>query len=183
MKDKVHWRLNKCLNVRYFMWCCLLWFSFEGSLESKNSYEGSFLCMHHGLGKILTMDNLIKTGMVIGYRCILCKRSGENADHLLLHCAVAICSFCSEVSDAEEDEKIVLLLTKKLQDFRNKAWNVAPSGFNMACKEGRDRRMFVEPELSIERFKTQFLGSHFYLLFLNENLQHIRFYELIVFVI
>lgn len=94
--------------------------------------------MHHGPGKILTMDNLIKSGMVMGNRCILCKRSGENVDHLLLHCAVAICSFCSEVSDAEEDKKIVLLLTKKLQGFRNKARNVAPSGFNMACVKGKE---------------------------------------------
>ena len=93
-----------------------------------------FVCIT-AQGKILTMDNLIKSSMVMGNRCILCKRSGENVDHLLLHCPVAICSFCSEVSDAEEDEKIVLMLTKKFQDFRNKAWNVAPSCFNVACKE------------------------------------------------
>ena len=127
-----------------------------------------FVCIT-AQGKILTMDNLIKSSMVMGNRCILCKRSGENVGHLLLHCPVAICSFCSEVSDAEEDEKIVLMLTKKFQDFRIKLGMLPLLVLMWHVRRERDRRMFVEQELSIERFKTQFLGSLFYWLFLNEN--------------
>lgn len=127
-----------------------------------------FVCIT-AQGKILPMDNLIKSSMVMGNRCILCKRSGENVGHLLLHCPVAFCSFCSEVSDAEEDEKIVLMLTKKFQDFRIKLGMLPLLVLMWHVRRERDRRMFVEQELSIERFKTKFLGSLFYWLFLNEN--------------
>ncbi|XP_042976492.1 uncharacterized protein LOC122307595 isoform X2 [Carya illinoinensis] len=40
-------------------------------------------------GKILTIDNLRKRGMVVMEWCYLCKKSRESIDHLLLHCEVA----------------------------------------------------------------------------------------------
>jgi hypothetical protein len=41
------------------------------------------------LGKILTVDNLRKRGVLVVGWCCMCKRSGESIDHLLLHCDVA----------------------------------------------------------------------------------------------
>jgi hypothetical protein len=41
------------------------------------------------LGKILTHDNLRKQHIVVIDWCCMCKKSGESADHLLLHCEVA----------------------------------------------------------------------------------------------
>lgn len=40
-------------------------------------------------GKILTMDNLRKCGLVMMDWFYMCKKSGESVDYLLLHCDVA----------------------------------------------------------------------------------------------
>jgi hypothetical protein len=40
-------------------------------------------------GKILTLDNLRRRGMVVVNRCWLCESDGESVDHLLLHCGAA----------------------------------------------------------------------------------------------
>uniref|UniRef100_A0A2N9FZM9 Reverse transcriptase domain-containing protein n=1 Tax=Fagus sylvatica TaxID=28930 RepID=A0A2N9FZM9_FAGSY len=41
------------------------------------------------LGKILTVDNLRRRGLILVSWCCLCKADGESVDHLLLHCAYA----------------------------------------------------------------------------------------------
>jgi hypothetical protein len=40
------------------------------------------------LGKILTLDNLRKRGIIVVGWCCMCKQSGESINHLLLHCEV-----------------------------------------------------------------------------------------------
>jgi hypothetical protein len=40
-------------------------------------------------GKILTVDNLRRRGMVVVNRCWLCESDKESVDHLFLHCGVA----------------------------------------------------------------------------------------------
>jgi hypothetical protein len=40
-------------------------------------------------GKILTLDNLKRRGMVVVNRCWLCEADGQSVDHLLLHCRTA----------------------------------------------------------------------------------------------
>ena len=42
------------------------------------------------LGKVLTIDNLRKRGLIIQEWCCMYKRSGESVDHLFLHCSVAL---------------------------------------------------------------------------------------------
>jgi hypothetical protein len=49
----------------------------------------SFFVWTAALGKILTVDNLRKRGVLVVGWCCMCKRNGESVDHLLLHCDVA----------------------------------------------------------------------------------------------
>jgi hypothetical protein len=58
------WRIKAPLRVAFFVWTTL--------------------------GKIVTLDNLIKGNIVVFEWCCMCKRSGESIDHLLIHCEVAI---------------------------------------------------------------------------------------------
>uniref|UniRef100_A0A2N9FVR5 Reverse transcriptase domain-containing protein n=1 Tax=Fagus sylvatica TaxID=28930 RepID=A0A2N9FVR5_FAGSY len=50
----------------------------------------AFLSWTVTLGKVLTIDNLRKRGLIIQEWCCMCKRSGESVDHLFLHCSVAM---------------------------------------------------------------------------------------------
>jgi hypothetical protein len=49
----------------------------------------SFFAWTAAFGRILTVDNLRKRGLIVVDWCSMCKRSGESIDHLLLHCDVA----------------------------------------------------------------------------------------------
>ena len=49
----------------------------------------SFFLWTTVLGKVLTMDNLRKCGLVVIDWCCMCKRAEEITDHLLLHCLMA----------------------------------------------------------------------------------------------
>ena len=42
------------------------------------------------LGNVLIIDNLWKRDLFIQEWCCMCKRSGEDVDHLFLHCSVAM---------------------------------------------------------------------------------------------
>jgi hypothetical protein len=49
----------------------------------------SFFAWTAALGRILTVDNLWKRGLIVVDWCSMCKRNGESIDHLLLHCDAA----------------------------------------------------------------------------------------------
>ena len=49
----------------------------------------AFISWAASLGKILSIDNLQKRGIIVLDWCCMCKRCGEFADHLLLHCPIA----------------------------------------------------------------------------------------------
>jgi hypothetical protein len=51
---------------------------------------GCFFSWTTTLGNVLTIDNLQKRGFFLQEWCCMCKRSGENVDHLFLHCFVSM---------------------------------------------------------------------------------------------
>ena len=50
----------------------------------------AFFSWTSALGKVLTIDNLRKRGLIIQEWCCIYKRSREDVDHLFLHCSVAM---------------------------------------------------------------------------------------------
>jgi hypothetical protein len=64
-------------------------FPWKGILKVKVLRRVSFFVWMASLGKILTLDNLCKRGLIVVDWCCMCKRSGESINHLLLHCEVA----------------------------------------------------------------------------------------------
>jgi hypothetical protein len=58
-------------------------------MEGKVPLRVSFFVWMATLGKILTLDNLCKRGIIVVGWCCMCKHSGKSVNHLLLHCEVA----------------------------------------------------------------------------------------------
>jgi hypothetical protein len=71
---------------RYEAGCSFPW---KGIWKVKVPRRVSFFVWTASLGKILTLDNLRKRGLIVVEWCYMCKRSGESINHLLLHCEVA----------------------------------------------------------------------------------------------
>jgi hypothetical protein len=64
-------------------------FPWKGIWRTKAPPRVAFFAWTAAWGKILTMDNLRRRGMVVVNRCWLCESDGESVDHLLLHCGTA----------------------------------------------------------------------------------------------
>ena len=72
---------------RYEVGCSsFLW---KGIWKVKVPLKVSFFVWTASLGKILTLDNLRKRGLIVVDWCCMCKRSGESINHLFLNCEVA----------------------------------------------------------------------------------------------
>ena len=78
---KQYYRSLSSPSIRSFPWRCV-W-------KSKVPPRVAFFSWTVMLGKILTIDNLRKCGLILVDWCCLCKESGESLDRLLLHCKVA----------------------------------------------------------------------------------------------
>jgi hypothetical protein len=69
-----------------FSFCFFLW---KIIWKAKVPPRITFFSWTAALGKLLTNDNLRKRHLIIVDWCCMCKQSGENVDHLLLHCSMA----------------------------------------------------------------------------------------------
>jgi hypothetical protein len=64
-------------------------FPWKSIWRSKAPPRVAFFAWTTARGKILTLDNFRRRGMVVVNRCWLCESEGESIDHLLLHCGAA----------------------------------------------------------------------------------------------
>jgi hypothetical protein len=64
-------------------------FPWKSIWRSKAPPRVAFFAWAAAWGKILTVDNLRRRGLVVVNRCWLCESDGESVDHLLLHCGAA----------------------------------------------------------------------------------------------
>jgi hypothetical protein len=64
-------------------------FPWKGIWRTKAPPRVAFFAWTATRGKILTIDNLRRRGMIVVNRCWLCESDGESVDHLLIHCGVA----------------------------------------------------------------------------------------------
>jgi hypothetical protein len=64
-------------------------FPWKGIWRTKAPPRVAFFAWTATRGKILTIDNLRRRGMIVVNRCCLCESDGESVDHLLIHCGVA----------------------------------------------------------------------------------------------
>jgi hypothetical protein len=64
-------------------------FPWKSVWKAKVPPKVAFFVWTAALGKILTMENLRRRGIIVVNWCCMCKVDGESVDHLLLHCPYA----------------------------------------------------------------------------------------------
>jgi hypothetical protein len=93
--DKIWWVLNRNgkFKVRSFYNSLISNvnspFPWKSIWRTKAPPRVAFFVWSAALGKILTLDNLMKKNMDLINRCGMCKKDEESIDHLLLHCECA----------------------------------------------------------------------------------------------
>jgi hypothetical protein len=64
-------------------------FPWKSIWRTKVPLRVAFFAWTAALGKILTLDNIRKRGIVVINGCCMCESEGGSVNHLLLHCGVA----------------------------------------------------------------------------------------------
>jgi hypothetical protein len=125
----------------------------------------SFFAWTAALGRILTVDNLRKRGLIVVDWCSMCKRSGESIDHLLLHCDVAralwsVLFSLFDVTWVMNGRVIDLLACWKGQRGNKmvlEVWRMAPLCLMWTIWRERNFRCFEDKELTMAEISTRFL--------------------------
>jgi hypothetical protein len=58
-------------------------------VATRKGVKVTFFAWTAALGKIITLDNLIKKCVIVIDKCCMCKMNGESMDYLILHCEIA----------------------------------------------------------------------------------------------
>ena len=127
----------------------------------------SFFIWKAARGKILTRDYL-RRGFPIVDWCCFCQRSGENVDHLLLHCeevsqlwSFALRSF--GVARVLPKQVIDLLAGWKnwLGKYSSNIWNLVPHYVMWVIRRERNSRILKDMELTGDQTLALFVGTLF----------------------
>ena len=115
-------------------------------------------------GRILTMDQLKRSGWILPSRCFLCKEE-ESANHVLIHCPkVAMISHLifalfgvQWVMPNSIKETILSWNDSFVGKKRKKAWNAAPLCLFWTLWKERNRKVFKDTELADQVILWSFL--------------------------
>ena len=124
-----------------------------------------FFAWEASWGKVLTLDQLKKRGRALANRCFLCGEGEETIDHLLLHCSkakilwdllLAIFGF-SWVFPLFVKESLLTWHGSFVGKRRKKAWMTAPLCIFWTIWRERNRLVFEDVIISINRMKSTVL--------------------------
>jgi hypothetical protein len=140
-------------------------FPWKGIWKVKVPLRVSFFVWTASLGKILTLDNLRKRGLIVVNWCCMCKRSGESINHLLLHCEVArtlwsVLFTLFSVKWVMNDRVLDLLVCWKGQRGNKmvmEVWRMAPLCLMWTIWKERNARCFEDMELTMAELSNRFL--------------------------
>jgi hypothetical protein len=122
------------------------------------------------LGKILTLDNLRKRGLIVVEWCYMCKRSGESINHLLLHCEVArtLWSVLFSLFGVKwvMNERVLDLLACWKGQRGNKmvmgVWRMAPLCLMWTIWREMNARCFEDKEMAMAELSNGFIQLLFF---------------------
>jgi hypothetical protein len=144
-------------------------FPWKSIWRSKAPPRVAFFAWTAAHGKILTVDNLRRRGMVMVNRCWLCEADGESVDHLLLHCGTARAlwnaffarfGLCWVMPSSVKE-----LLASWWSCGRSRSavvWKMVPSCIMWCIWSERNNRYFEDSSRSIEELLHLFLFTLFY---------------------
>ena len=126
-----------------------------------------FFAWEASLGKVLTLDQLKRRGRALANRCFLCGEEEETIDHLLIHCSKArilwdllLAIFgVSWVFPLSVKETLLSWQGSFVDKRRKKAWMAAPLCILWTVWRERNKIVFDNVNMSINRMKTYFLSN------------------------
>jgi hypothetical protein len=141
-------------------------FPWKGIWRTKAPPRVAFFAWTAARGKILTIDNLCRRGMIVVNRCYLCKSDGESVDHLLLHCEVANALWNAILSRLGlcwvMPNSVRKLLACWCSGGRTRsavAWKMIPLCLMWCIWRERNARCFEDSERSFEEILHYFLST------------------------
>ena len=137
----------------------------KGIWKVKVPLRVSFFMWTVSLGKILTLDNLRKRGLIVMDWCCMCKRSGESINHLLLHCEVArtlrsvlfTLFGVKWVMNGRVTDFLACWKGQRGNKMVMEVWRMAPLCLMWTIWRERNARCFEDTELTMAELSNRFL--------------------------
>jgi hypothetical protein len=118
--------------------------------------RAAFFAWLAALGKIFTMENLMKRHVIVVDRCYMCKRDRESVDHFLLYREVVGLSWVLP-------KQIVDLLASWMGSFGSTqsavVWKMVPSCFLWCLWGERNYRSFEDHKRAMVALKSFFFNT------------------------